>query len=636
VVPTTGDFYVGRDYTLTWTPVADHTTPAANAITTSGTYQGNYIDLGADACAGFAADYTANNGWSTEVDELDPATEELTIDFYARPTAANQNALFVVAENYATTPSFGESAILIRFNTNNLIDVRDGTFYCDQDPQASPCDNAVPYVPGEWYHFVVNANIGTQSYTVQVETCDDGLVTVIADAAFRDTAGTITSLEVHAAYSDITENLDIDQVLWTPGVCVPTLTCGAAPRECGAPLDDCGDPLSCGTCGVGETCFPEGTCCTIEADTTTCGANDCGSKFNNCGQSVDCDAVRGTCDSRVPGEVCNGTTCSEPGGSNLGDPYVHVTQADIGVTIGPGVIAPYPTVNYTGPCTITQNGTTIENRIVNCDTLRVDADNVTIRNSVITVSNLDEGASGIRMGAEDGTVQNFLMEYSHFNYPNPGGKVGNIWGSFPSNDFSNFTLRKNHIEGGFDLFDMAGDLDGMLVEYNVLGPLACKTDYTQHSDCFQIGGGIGGTGNITIRGNYILHESLCGKTAIWWMARGSYNATIESNRLTTWGASTLWASDVDTMQVRYNVYSSDFQAQIGNRCSGAQCDAPQAACCYYPIAAGRWNVTGAPSGSAICNRYEDGSFVEQQWFQCEGGGACPITYDVTGCPAYTP
>ena len=55
----------------------------------------------------------------------------------------------------------------------------------------------------------------------------------------------------------------------------------------------------------------------------------------------------------------------------LGDPYVHVTPADIGVTIGPGVIAPYPTEDYTGRAPLRHRRyVTIENKIVNCPNIQ--------------------------------------------------------------------------------------------------------------------------------------------------------------------------------------------------------------------------------------------------------------------------
>jgi hypothetical protein len=48
-------------------------------------------------------------------------------------------------------------------------------------------------------------------------------------------------------------------------------------------------------------------------------------------------------------------------------------------------------------------------------------------------------------------------------------------------------------------------------------------------------------------------------------------------------------------------------------------------CCGYPVAAGVRNPNGAPLGSAVCNRYDDGSFVEDEY-------SCDVTHVTTGCP----
>jgi len=320
-------------------------------------------------------------------------------------------------------------------------------------------------------------------------------------------------------------------------------------------------------------------------------------------------------------------------------PYAHVTPADIGVTIGPGVIAAYPTDPYTGPCDITQDGTTIENKVVTCEILNVDADNVTFRNSVINLTRTGT-SNGFRLGNEgdrSGAV-NFLIEYSLVSFPNPEGKLFAVWGA----DHSNFTIRNSHLTGGFDFFDIAGNLDGMLIENNVLGPLGCKTDVFQHSDGFQIGGKTGAYGTFTIRGNWVEHQSQCGKTAFYFFDNDlegalAANAIIESNRLDVWGGRTLWASEHDSMQVRYNVYSNEWRSGIGNRCSGTENGCGTAnpkPCCYYPSEAAVFNPTGGPSSSFVCNRYENGDFVEEQWVGCQGGGDCGVAYVTTGCPSY--
>ena len=116
----------------------------------------------------------------------------------------------------------------------------------------------------------------------------------------------------------------------------------------------------------------------------------------------------------------------------------------------------------------------------------------------------------------------------------------------------------------------------------------------------------------------------------------NFDGIIENNRLTVWGSRTLWASETGTMQVINNVYSTDWENGAGNRCPGDSSCGGQAQklCCGYPNSAAVYNVAGGPRSSAVCNRYENGSFVEEAWFTCEGGGSCGVNYDVTGCPDY--
>jgi hypothetical protein len=174
----------------------------------------------------------------------------------------------------------------------------------------------------------------------------------------------------------------------------------------------------------------------------------------------------------------------------------------------------------------------------------------------------------------------------------------------------------------------------MIVENNVLGPLACQNG-DNHADGFQLGntGERRISGTQIVRGNYVHHLSNCSKTAFWFLGHGDSNGIIESNRIPIWGGRTLWASDDDSMQVRYNIYSSEFQAAVGDRCGCGSYSPGQPACCGYPTNAAVYNLTGAPSSSAVCNRYEDGSFVEQEFFSCEGGSQC-VTHVTTGCPDY--
>jgi hypothetical protein len=294
------------------------------------------------------------------------------------------------------------------------------------------------------------------------------------------------------------------------------------------------------------------------------------------------------------------------------------------------VIAPYPTVAYSGSCTITTPGTTIENRVINCSTLNIQANNVAIRNSVL---NLTSAHSAIKVGDGGGSAATGLtIEYSHVNYQNDG-KVFEAWNGSGNGDYRTMTIRNNDIEGGHDFFYIEGRFDGLLVENNVMGPLGCADGSDPHADGFQMAEIAPMSGDVIIRGNYFDPVRSCSKTAILF-ATGSEstnttNIVFESNRLTTWGANTLWCEDADSCVIRYNTYDAAFEAQVGNRCScGEGGDTP---CCFYPNLAADFGEANSSVSTYECNRYEsDGSFIEQQHI---GGG---VTHMTSACPSYPP
>jgi hypothetical protein len=293
--------------------------------------------------------------------------------------------------------------------------------------------------------------------------------------------------------------------------------------------------------------------------------------------------------------------------------------ADVGISLGVGVVAPIPTQAYTGPIPITVPGTVVENVIVN-ETLRIEADNVTVRNCII-----DQAASGIgqySINVERG--DNVLIEYNKL-INIQGGKhirissdcdagVGNCPGA---GNATNVTVRRNESIGGLD-FMWINETNGLLVEDNYVH--AFNPSSGGHVDGFQTSAGLVGVGStITIRGNYFNHEYVGdGYNSIYFIG-GYYTVIFESNYMWPWldqYHARIWPNREPFTVYRYNVYDMSMAAHL---------------------AAGshrRWvhyKDGGATNATNECNRYADGSFMPQARM-----GGDYVEHVITGCPSYPP
>ncbi len=323
-------------------------------------------------------------------------------------------------------------------------------------------------------------------------------------------------------------------------------------------------------------------------------------------------------------------------------PYAHKTPADIGVTVGAGVIGPTPTEVYTGDCNIPP-GTTIENKTINCTRPITLHSNVTIRNTIINSTQVrgrclyfDRGS-----GSESADI---LIEYVDVNCPT----VNKVFESFDESsgydDHRNFTLRNSAISGGHDYFFIKGQLDGWLIQDNVFEHFYDAPNPTgqddNHGDGFQISEGSPNSGitsgTITVRGNYFEHGwPYATKTAlIFSTGDPSINDTdivFESNRVTTWGFSPIWCADSDSCTLRYNVFSQRFRDVVGQRCNNSSCtvDGARDACCFYPEKAYRFG----PRVDVVleCDRHENGDFIEERFISPSS-----VSNETTNCPPYTP
>jgi hypothetical protein len=625
VVPSQGDFYVGREYTLTWVAETDHTTPSTNAITTSGTFQGNYVYTGGATCDSYPADETvdgtAGEDWFVSTVRTE-STTELVFTMYASVNSGAADAGFGLMTD-AGTPTWSDLVTRVRFAENGTIEVRDsigGTYNCDDGLGDTTCP---PYIADAVYKFVFDVDILAGTYDLDVHDPCDGTADRLAED--RRLTSPVSSLDRYGAWESFSDTLSIvddsSEGSWVIPGCTPdTCTPGTPPLECGTPDDGCGTPLACGdTCGGGETCYPQGTCCTIEADTTTCGTNDCGIKVNNCGENVDCDVVRGTCDSRVSGEVCNGGVCAaEPA---EGGPYVHVVPADVGLSIGLGVTGPVPTVACSFPNPITSNGTTVENCIWNAGCIFIQANNVTFRNVNVNRNNY----SGCHHGFWVEGADNFL--FTNGKMDGNSDKAFFLYGSV-----TNFTVEKSEISGFQDTVFAGNPGCGspgggcghgdILIDRNYIHDLD-GFSYTSdpHFDVLQ-NGAWGPNGVWTISGNYMdanigRYDHLSG---VFFGGDGGETLLIENNYMFPWGNyGPRWYGPGVDFVMRNNVYDVIHKSLLGS-------DPYVVYAVFY--------ASSDSNGTYECNRYSDGDFIEQQWVGLGGSGS--LTHDISGCPSYPP
>ena len=194
-------------------------------------------------CSSLSPDIQASGGWRG-VESPQVADGALFFTVQARPTVAGLNGLVAVAPQEPR--NFSDAAILVRFNSDGLVDVRNGAIY----------DSGLvyPYEPGVWYDISISADLDNQTYSVDIGRCGAERIRLIDEAAFRSDAPDSSSLTHWAAWSSQGATLDLVTPSWgTTGSCQPS-TCQSLGRECGSASDGCGGTLNCGGCGSGELC----------------------------------------------------------------------------------------------------------------------------------------------------------------------------------------------------------------------------------------------------------------------------------------------------------------------------------------------------------------------------------------------
>lgn len=324
----------------------------------------------------------------------------------------------------------------------------------------------------------------------------------------------------------------------------------------------------------------------------------CGTAQDGCGGLVSC----GSCGA---GEMCSSGTCIDtpvksPPPPRVGTPYRHVVPSDVGKTIGVGVVAPVPTKPYTGPDPITQDGTTIENVTFDyCPKVR--ADNTTFRNVIVDCSD--------HFGIDFTGASNVRVEYSQI-FNDLDGKAILI------EDGTNLRFEHNDISGGQDWFYLSGKLDEIYVENNYLHHVVGGAE--AHTDGFQWDGS--SSQDVYIRGNYMtLNNPGIGVTDALFLTDPTAKVRFENNYVGLFGYYTIRCQGCSgELTIQDNIYAQEFKTAFPAP------GAPTHAILYEPLDPGRPAVYR-------CNRYEDGSFIEQRYVD---DGNYPLKHDITGCPSY--
>ncbi len=224
-------------------------------------------------------------------------------------------------------------------------------------------------------------------------------------------------------------------------------------------------------------------------------------------------------------------------------PYKHVIPGDVGVKIGVGVVESTPTDVYTSS-TMINVPTVIEHKVIN-GCLRIDANNVTIRNSIINCGGLYP--VHVRNGRS-----NFIIEYSAINCTSSSKAF------YFSSGAPNAMVAHNEISGCQDFFFINGNLNGLQVKNNYMHSLIGSS--LAHADGFQIAEGGNSWGDIHIQGNYFDPDNpSIGKTDIIFATGNSaVDINFEDNYMEPWGHYTLRCHGDTQCTIRNNVFSQAF------------------------------------------------------------------------------
>lgn len=219
-----------------------------------------------------------------------------------------------------------------------------------------------------------------------------------------------------------------------------------------------------------------------------------------------------------------------------------------------GVPAGTTLTAYAGPSSITTDGTVIDGKRIGC--LTVNADNVVIRNSVITCA---AQYAAVEIPDRDGPAVRVLFEDVEIDCQDSGNAIGE----------AHFVARRVHIhdcDNGLDI-----NQDALVVD-SFIHDLDNSND--GHADGVQLAWHWDGTAyvccglNVTVRHNTIYSaddaDGTLGTSAVITYASGDRNITIEDNLLAG-GAYTVYCPEGvgDNFRLAGNHFSTKYSPKVG-------------------------------------------------------------------------
>jgi len=128
-----------------------------------------------------------SNGWAWQNFSVPDQSSTFTIEYDAMPAASGINGVTTLSQRAVS--SYDENAILVRFNPSRFIDARNGAGYA--------ADVSIPYTGEVSYHFLVEVNVDTHTYSVWV----DG-VQFADNFDFSTSQSSVSSLGSWAVYNE--------------------------------------------------------------------------------------------------------------------------------------------------------------------------------------------------------------------------------------------------------------------------------------------------------------------------------------------------------------------------------------------------------------------------------------------------